>query len=104
LAQKVIASLKKNGRVARGWLGISTTQADQGRPGALVVAVQPGAPADHAGIAPGDIIVGFGDHRINEPGDVAGATLDLEPGARVALDIVRNGKHLTEDVTLGTRP
>jgi len=104
LAQKVIASLKKNGRVARGWLGVSTTQARGGKPGALVVAVQPGAPADRAGIAPGDVIVGFADHPIDEPEDVAGATLELEPGTHVALDTLRNGKHRSAEVTLGTRP
>jgi serine protease DegQ len=104
IAQKVIASLKKNGRVARGWLGISTTQVPRGQPGALVVAVQRGAPADRAGIVPGDVIVGFGDQRVEQPEDVAGATLELEPGTRVALDVVRDGKHRTLDVTRGTRP
>jgi serine protease DegQ len=104
IAQKVIASLKKNGRVARGWLGISTTQAAPGQPGALVVAVQRGAPADRAGLVPGDVIVGFGDQRIEQPEDVAGATLDLEPGTRVALDVVRDGKHRALEVALGTRP
>jgi serine protease DegQ len=104
IAQKVIASLKKNGRVARGWLGISTTQAGRGQPGALVVAVQRGTPAGRAGIAPGDVIVAFDDHRIEQPEDLVGATLDLEPGTRVTLDVVRDGKHQTLQVALGTRP
>jgi serine protease DegQ len=104
LAQKVIASLKKNGRVARGWLGVSTTPAGGGAQGALIMAVQPGGPADRAGIQAGDIVVRFGDHVIDEPEDVAGATLELEPGTRAALDIVRAGKHRTVEVTLGTRP
>jgi len=104
LAQKVIASLKKNGRVARGWLGISTTQVPGGKPGALVIAVQPGGPADRASVAPGDVIVGFGDHRIDEPEDLVGATLELEPGTRIALDSLRGGKHRNMEVTLGTRP
>jgi serine protease DegQ len=104
LAQKVIASLKKNGRVARGWLGISTTEARGGASGALVAAVQPGGPAARAGIAPGDVLVRFGDQTIDEPEDVAGATLELEPGTRVTLDVLRSGKHRTVQVTLGTRP
>ncbi|HEX6792421.1 MAG TPA: trypsin-like peptidase domain-containing protein [Casimicrobiaceae bacterium] len=104
LAQKVIASLKKNGRVARGWLGVSTMQPPRGQPGALVAAVQPGAPADHAGIKAGDVIVGFGEHRIDQPEDLAGATLELEPGTHVTLDIEHSGKHRSVDVTLGTRP
>jgi serine protease DegQ len=104
IAQKVIASLKKNGRVARGWLGVSTMPAARGQPGALVVAVQRGTPADRAGIAPGDVIVELGDHGINEPEDLAGATLDLEPGTRVTLDVVRDGKRRSLQAVLGTRP
>jgi len=104
LAQKVIASLKKNGRVARGWLGVSTMQPPRGQPGALVAAVQPGAPADHSGIKAGDVIVGFGQHRIDQPEDLAGATLELETGTNVTLDIEHSGKRRSVDVTLGTRP
>jgi len=102
LAQKVAAGLRKNGRVARGWLGVSTGPAP--RAGALVVAVQPGGPANRAGIAAGDVIVRFGDRAIEDPEDVAALTLELEPGTDVPIDVQRNGKRQTMDVTLGTRP
>ena len=102
LAQKVVASLKKQGRVARGWLGISTGQTS--RPGALVVAVQPGGPANRAGLQAGDVIVRFGDRAIEQPEDVAGMTLELEPGSKVTLEVLRNGRREPVDVTLGTRP
>ena len=102
LAQKVAASLKKQGRVARGWLGVSTGPAP--RSGALVVAVQQGSPANRAGLAPGDVIVRFGDRPIEEPDDVAALTLELEPGTKVPIEVQRNGKRQTIDVTLGTRP
>jgi serine protease DegQ len=104
LAQKVIASLKKNGRVARGWLGVSTTAAGRGEPGALIIAVQKGGPADRAGVQPGDVIVRFGEHAIEQPEDLGGATLELDPGTRVSLEIVRDGKQRTVEVALGTRP
>ena len=104
LAQKVIASLKKTGRVARGWLGVSTGPAGRGESGALVIAVQRGGPAARAGIEPGDVIVRFGNRDIAEPEDVAGATLETEPGTRVPVEIARNGKRRTVDVALGTRP
>jgi serine protease DegQ len=102
LAQKVAAGLRKNGRVARGWLGVSTGPAP--RAGALVVAVQPGGPANRAGIAAGDVIVRFGDRAIEDPEDVAALTLELDPGTNVPIDVQRNGKRQTMDVTLGTRP
>ncbi len=102
LAQKVAASLKKQGRVARGWLGISTGPTS--RPGALVVAVQPGGPADRGGLTAGDIIVRMSDRAIEQPDDVAGVTLELEPGTKLAMEVLRNGRRQTVDVTLGTRP
>ena len=102
LAQKVVASLKKQGRVARGWLGVSTGPTS--RPGALVVAVQPGGPADRGGVRAGDVIVRFDDATIEQPEDVAGKTLELEPASKVTLEVLRNGRRETLNVTLGTRP
>ena len=104
LAQKVVASLKKNGRVARGWLGVSTGAAGAGKAGAMIVAVQPGGPANRAGLQPGDIILSLGDHSIAQPEDLAGSTLELEPGTHVRVEVARNGQKREVDVVLGTRP
>jgi serine protease DegQ len=104
LAQKVVASLQKNGRVARGWLGVSTAAAPPGHRGAMIVAVQRGGPADHASMAPGDIIVRLGERPIEQPGDLVGTTLELEPGARVPVELIRGDKRLTLQVELGRRP
>jgi serine protease DegQ len=104
LAQRVATALQKSGRVARGWLGVSTQAADAGRPGALVVALSRGGPADRAGIAPGDVVVKLGDRAIDDPADLAAAILELEPGSRVSLDLLRNGRQQTVSVELGRRP
>ena len=104
LTQKVVASLEKNGRVARGWLGVSTAGAPRGQPGALIAAVQRGGPANRAGIEPGDIIVKLGERTIEQPEDLAGATMEMEPGTRVAVEVVRDGRQEMTEVRLGTRP
>ena len=104
LAQRVIASLEKSGRVARGWLGVSTQETPAGQSGALVAARSRGGPADKAGIAPGDIIVKIGEHTIDEPNDLVSAILQLEPGTRVQVDVVRGDKRRTVEVELGSRP
>jgi S1-C subfamily serine protease len=103
LMQKVVASLEKNGRVARGYLGVSTTQA-QGNEGAVVVAVQRNGPADRAGVRPGDVIVRMGDTPVAQADDLAAATMQLDPGTKVTVEVVRDGKHGTVDVQLGQRP
>jgi len=104
LAQRVVASLEKNGRVARGWLGISTQAAAPGQPGVLVASVQRGGPADRAGIAAGDLMVRLGERTIDQPEDVLGATLEYEPGTRVPVEVVREGRRQTLNVELGRRP
>jgi serine protease DegQ len=104
LAERVVASLEKTGRVTRGWLGVSTQAAQTSTPGALIASVQPRGPADRAGLAPGDLIVRLGDRAIEQPEDVLAATLEYEPGTRVPVEIVRNGRHETAQIDLGRRP
>src|SRR5690606_22126967 len=103
LVQKVVASLKKNGRVARGYLGVSTAP-PRGGQGAVVAALQRGGPAHRAGVRHGDVIVRLGDGEIREPEALLAATLELEPGTRVPLEVMRNGRRETVQVQLGTRP
>lgn len=104
LVQQVVASLVRTGRVNRGYLGVSTEPAPRGRRGATIVAVQRDGPADRAGLAPGDVVVQLGDREIAEPRDLVGATLEHEPGKRVAVLIMRDGRRETRDVELGRRP
>jgi serine protease DegQ len=103
IAQKVVDSLQKNGRVSRGYLGVSTSAAPGGK-GTLVVAVQRGGPADRAGLRQGDIIVRIGERAVGQPEDLAGATMELEPGSKVPIERVRDGRSETLQVELGRRP
>jgi S1-C subfamily serine protease len=103
LVHKVVASLVKNGRVARGYLGVSTAP-PRGRDGALVAALQRGGPAHRAGVQPGDVITRLGERDIREPDDLLAATLELEPGTRVPLELTRNGRRTSVEVELGRRP
>ena len=41
---------------------------------------------------------------IETPDDVAALTLELEPGTKVPIEVQRNGRRQTLEVTLGTRP
>jgi S1-C subfamily serine protease len=75
-----------------------------GQSGALVAALEPRGPADRAGVKPGDVIVSFAGNKIDDPEDVAAATLELEPGTKVTLDVLRGGSHKDIQVALGTRP
>ena len=63
--------------------------------GAVVQSVKPDSPADQAGIRPGDIIVGVGDHPVASPREaVNNVHAALGHGKTVALRILRDGQSL----------
>jgi serine protease Do len=61
-------------------------------------------PADRAGIEAGDVIVRFGERRVQRPQDVTSVVIGGEPGAQLAIDLVRNGKPATVEVQLAPLP
>jgi len=103
LVQTVTAILKSKGRVARAWLGLATRTPPRGE-GALVVAVERDGPAARAGIAPGDVIVRFGDKQVRHAMDVTGVVLDAEPAQPVSIDFIRNGRRSTVEARLAPLP
>jgi S1-C subfamily serine protease len=126
-AKRYIPQLKKEGRVDRGYLGVSTTTIDktlQGlnlprEHGALVQSVTPGSPADKAGIRAGDISATLDGQDIQLGGDIItevdGKAIDSnedlteaiagrKQGDKVKVKIVRGDKEKTVEVTLGDRP
>lgn len=74
-----------------------------GTTGALVQGVQPGSPAETAGLQPGDVIVGIGTHPVTSPAEAATAMHAAINGSdhAMALRIIRGGQPLFVGVTLG---
>jgi S1-C subfamily serine protease len=69
-----------------------------------VSGVKSGTPAATAGIKDGDIIVSIDGKVIDEEHPLDATLAQFSPGATVSVDVLRDGKHLTLNVTLGTRP
>ena len=69
------------------------------REGVLVREVEPGSPAERAGITVGDLLVGAGSREIREPDDVYDALGDAGSKASVSLRIVRGADERTVDVS-----
>jgi serine protease Do len=69
-------------------------QVPDGTNGAVVRGVQPGSPAEQAGLQPGDVIVGVGMHAVASPSDAARAIHSAMNGQNhaVALRVIRNGE------------
>ena len=70
--------------------------------GVLVVNVDPGSPADMAGIVPGDVLVNIDSKAVREPQDVSEAESGLEPGRTVSVVLARDGGRSIKIVNLTT--
>ena len=70
--------------------------------GAYVSAVQQGSGAEAAGIQAGDIIVKFDGQDVTSASDLTIAVRSKSVGDTVSVEVNRDGKTLTMDVTLGS--
>jgi S1-C subfamily serine protease len=98
----IVDQLISSGKVersGRAYLGVSVATSFGG--GALVSSVEPGGPADSAAIKPGDVIVGVDKTPVVNADDLAAILAQIKPGKTIPVDVVRNGKKLTIDVTVG---
>jgi serine protease Do len=113
MARRVVESLIKQGKVVRGYLGVTIQSLTPalakefnlpGPRGALVTGVQPGSPAERAGLQVGDVIVKLGDHDVRDHANLRNETASLEVGLKTSISFYREGKVRTADVTIGEMP
>jgi S1-C subfamily serine protease len=74
---------------------------DASEPGAEVASIQPGSPAEKAGIQPGDIITSIGDAPVRNQVDVARITMRLRIGTTIDVKFKRDGQEMTAKVAVG---
>ena len=113
LARDVMESLIKDGRVARGYLGLlpqdlNPTLAKEFKlkdtAGVLVGDVTPDSPADKAGIHDGDVITEFNGKKITDSRQFRLQVARTTPGDSVPLKFLRDGAAHTTDVKVRARP
>lgn len=110
VARNVVEQLKENGRVTRGWLGVTIQDVDKNlaesfglkRPrGALVAEVSKGSPAEKGGLRSGDVVVGFDGKDIPASADLPHVVGLVAPGTRVKVEIMRDKSLQTVIVEVG---
>ena len=113
LAVPVIESLKAEGRVKRGWLGVRIQTVTEEiaeslgldeAAGALVASVTPGGPAEGAEIQPGDVILQFDNKSIDRMRGLPRIVAETPIGKEVDVIVWRRGERTTVGVTLGELP
>jgi serine protease Do len=106
-------TLIKGGKISRGMLGVAIQDltkdlADQfglsDTKGALVSQVTDDSPAAKAGIKSGDVIVAFNGKAIVDSTSLRNAVAANAPGTKATIELLRDSKKQSVDVTLGTLP
>ncbi|MCC6608626.1 MAG: DegQ family serine endoprotease [Burkholderiales bacterium] len=110
VAMSVEQQLLAHGKVTRGRLGVTIQQVNQslaesfGLPkpeGALVSSVEPGSPAEKAGLKTGDVILKFDGKPIADSGELPTRVAATKPGTKSTLEVWRKGERKEVDVTVG---
>jgi serine protease Do len=113
VAMNVVDQLKTKGYVTRGELGVMIKPVDDdvvkalkldSAKGAIVVSVSPNSAAQKAGLQPGDILLAFNGHSIEQGADLPPLVAMTKPGTTVPMQILRDGHEKTVEVTIGTMP
>jgi S1-C subfamily serine protease len=102
-AQTLMA--KGNGAVVatKSYLGVSVDSLNASK-GAAVSNVQPGTPAEKAGVQAGDVITAVNGTALNGTTTLGTVLATLKPGDTATLTLLRNGQTLTLTATLAEYP
>ncbi len=109
VAMNAVQQLKQTGKVTRGQLGVQIRDVSREETqefklpragGALVNGVANGSAAEKAGILPGDVITAINGKQIIESSMVPPMIGAMAPGAKVNVELVRDGKTKTLTVQL----
>lgn len=113
MAKSVVAQLKANGKVVRGWLGVNIQRVTpdiaeslglKKAEGALVAGVTEDSPAARGGLLQGDVIVAVNGERIEQMRELPRLIAAIPAGSDVSLTVLRNGNERGMTVKVGTMP
>ena len=89
---------------SEGFLGVSLEARNDGGAGSIIATVQPGSPAEQAGVLIGDIVLAVDGEPVNGQAGLVAAIRDRIPGDSISIDLVRDGERLTVSAVLIARP
>jgi serine protease Do len=113
LVRSVMERLVMDGKIVRGYLGVSLQPLSlelaeafklTDAAGALVNGVQPGTPAAKAGMQAGDVIVEVNGKKVNDSAHLRLIVAQTPPKTAVTFRVLRDGKARTVNVTLAEFP
>jgi serine protease Do len=112
-AQSVADQLIRTGRVERGYVGLRLQELTpalaqamglQNDDGVLVASVEPGGPAERAGVRTGDVVTRFNGQPVEGGRALSRAVAAARPGSQAQMTVVRDGGTQELTVSIGQRP
>jgi serine protease Do len=110
VARATADQLIKNGKVEHGYLGIGMNDVTPDNAhffnldeasGAVVSQVTPDSPASKGGVQTGDVITRLNGEKMVNSGALQVAVSEMTPGTKIALGVIRDGKPVTLNLTVG---
>ena len=102
LAIRIVAELRQQGRIERGWLGV--TMQDVRDHGVAIAEVVRSGPAGRAGVRPGDVVSAVNGKPVEDARALLRAIAAIAPGQVAQLTLRRQGRDIELPVTVGRRP
>jgi S1-C subfamily serine protease len=110
-AKYVAARLIRDGHIVRAYLGVAGMNAPLPQrmvrfyrlaqtSAVMISSVEPGSPAEKAGVQPHDLIIAYGEHPVGSIDDLHRQLSEMQIGATAELTIIRG----TERIKLTVRP
>jgi len=87
-----------------GWLGVELAKRDNGEPGVLIRSVMRGSPAEHAGIADGDVVLSVDGDNVARPTELREHVMKALAGSRISVGVLRGGETRLFAVDLEAAP
>ena len=109
MCEQVLNSILKDGRVVRGWLGISLMPIQQEnimqpkQAGVVVADVLKNGPAAQAGLMKGDKIIQVNDEKITSASHLINYVALQAPNSTIQIQVQRGDQALTLNVVVGER-
>lgn len=100
LAYKVMRQIIENGKVVRGWLGISTQNYHNELKGFVIDEIRENSPAKSAGLQVGDVVYQIDNEAINSVTNALDIIAETAPNTELTFKVYRQGKSIEVKVTI----
>jgi serine protease Do len=109
IAKPTVETLIRYGKIEHGRIGVSVVDVtpenakffdESNAEGAVVSQVEADSPSAKAGLQVGDVITSVDGHKVTDAGELQVMVGQKQPGTKIALEVLRNGKSMNFSLTL----